>query len=445
LRTILKHQGRELYWATPALQHAYSSLASTQARLAVARKDLYAALCFYSDAARRTRSAELRAERMKAFAGFVQAAWEGKPPTTLNTNPFVRAFLLSADAEKDRTRLRSWTAEKRRTMANNVIVLKAPQQDEKGVLLIKYTPYFLTFLVNYRIPEITDRYSLVLEPSWYLYPSPYWALFACTDDSVVLECFSDEIKDAIVATGIPLVPVPVGSQDWVDTDVFRPLAGTNKDFDVVMIASFQRLKRHDVLFRAMQKIRPRRLKVALIGATWERDRREFEEEIRKYAVQDDCTIFQGLKPEQVNEVLNRSKVKVLLSKIEGGNKSVMEALAAGTPCVVYKHLIGRRDVHPETGLYVEDDELADALLYMSANYGKFSTREWLMRNSGIRNTTARLNAELQRKAAQTGNVWTADIVPKVNKYAGLRYHNDEDESRLRAATLDLETFLVALS
>ncbi len=445
IKDVLKHRGRDLYWESPALQRAYSSVAHTRARMAAVQNDLYSALEFYSDAARRTKDPDLRKTRLKEFASFIHAAWGSAPPASLDANPFVRAFFASSAADAQRTMLRSWTTEKRRTIADNVIVLKAPREKEKGVLLVKYSPYFLTFLLNYRLAEITRSYSLVLEPSWYLFPSPYWALFSCTEDPAVLECFSDEVKDAVLACDLPLRPVPVGSQDWVDTDVFRPLPGKPKDFDVVMIASFQRLKRHAVLFKAMQQIRPRRLKVALIGATWERDRKEFEEEIREYGVEEDCTIFQGLTAEQVNDVLNRSKVKVLLSKMEGGNKSVMEATAAGTPCIVYKHLVGRRDVHPETGVYVEDDELADALLEMSENHGKYSPREWLMKNSGIRNTTAKLNQVLRQQAQDQGRPWKTDIVAKVNKYAGLQYHQKRDEGRFRPATLELENFLAPIA
>jgi glycosyltransferase involved in cell wall biosynthesis len=262
---------------------------------------------------------------------------------------------------------------------------------------------------------------------------------------VVVQSFSTEIRDAILSCDLPLLPIAVGPQDWVDTEVFRPLPGTTKDFDVVMVASFQRLKRHAVLFRALQKIRPKRLRVALVGATWERDRQEFEEEIRSFGVQDDCTIFQGLSAEQVNDVLNRSKVKLLLSKMEGGNKAVLEALAAGTPCIIYKHLVGRRDIHPETGMYVEDDELPDALLYMSENYQRFSPREWLMQHSGIHHTTAVINTLLRDQAIRTGRPWTVDIVPKVNKYAGLRYHRPTDEEALRPATQTLQAYLAPLS
>ena len=90
----------------------------------------------------------------------------------------------------------------------------------------------------------------------------------------------------------------------------------------------------------MQKLRPRRIRVALVGVTWERTRKEFEEEIRSYGVEDDCTIFQGISPIQVNEVLNRSKVKILLTKIEGANRALSEAMSANVPVLVYKHIMG---------------------------------------------------------------------------------------------------------
>ena len=102
----------------------------------------------------------------------------------------------------------------------------------------------------------------------------------------------------------------------------------------------------------MKKLRLAPLSVGPRRRTWERARKEFEQEIRSYGVEDDCTIFQGIPPAQVNEVLNRSKVKVLLTKIEGANRALSEAMSANVPVLVYKHIMGprRTDINPMTGM-----------------------------------------------------------------------------------------------
>jgi glycosyltransferase involved in cell wall biosynthesis len=134
----------------------------------------------------------------------------------------------------------------------------------------------------------------------------------------------------------------------------------------------------------------------------------------------------------VNEVLNRSKVKVLLSKMEGGNKSVMEALAAGTPCLVYEGLIGRRDLTERSGMYTSDAELPEKLLYMVENHHRFDARGCMLSRSGVERSTEVLNAALRRAATDQGEPWTRDIVPGLHRFAGLAYRSEEDARSVEA-------------
>jgi glycosyltransferase involved in cell wall biosynthesis len=212
-----------------------------------------------------------------------------------------------------------------------------------------------------------------------------------------------------------------------------------------MIATFAPWKRHAVLFRAMQKLRPRRIRVALVGVTWERTRKEFEQEIRRYGVQDDCTIFQGILPAQVNEVLNRSKVEVLLTKIEGANRALSEAMSANVPVVVYKHIMGprRTDVNPTTGMYADDGELPDVLTRAIESYQQFQPRAWYLQNSGYENSTSTLNEALRLAAHARNEHWTTDIVGKVNRPEA-EYVSAADRASLAPAWKELEQFVCDL-
>jgi glycosyltransferase involved in cell wall biosynthesis len=256
---------------------------------------------------------------------------------------------------------------------------------------------------------------------------------------------SREAAETVHNVQIPIQPIAIGAQDWVDTEIFKPLPGVQKDFDAVVIANFAPWKRHAVLFRAMQKLRPRRIRVALVGVTWERTRKEFEEEIRRYGVQDDCTIFQGISPIQVNEVLNRSKVKILLTKIEGANRALSEAMSANVPVLVYKHIMGprRTDVNPMTGMYADDDELPDALIRAIESYKRFKPREWYLQNSGYQNSTSTLNEALRQAAHARNENWTTDIVGKVNR-PYVEYVSAADRASLTPAWRELEQYLCDL-
>lgn len=436
---------RDVYWERAWLQQLYSTSALCGARWAELTGDPYAALVRYCNAARRVRSPQMRSCRLQNLAEFVHRHFAVRPSRTLAENVFVRSFLESGPAHEVRAYLRMLSVPERLNLRGNLIVLKAPQEEERGVLLVQYTHAFEKFLVNFRLDRIGSRYSIVLEPSWATYPEPYWAYFSCRQTPVFAEVISEDAAQAVRDAGLSVVPVTIGAQDWVDPEVFRPLPGVAKEFDVAMIANFARFKRHAVLFQAMRKLRPRRLRVAILGGTWERTRAQFEAELRHFGVEDDCTIFQGLSAAEVNEVLNRSKVNLLLSKVEGGNRGLMEGFAANVPCVVYKRIVGPRhsDINSMTGLFADDNELADVLLDVIRSYDRFEPQRWFLQNTGCRNTTAKLNAALRREALRRGEKWTRYIVAKANRPES-EYVSSSDAMSLRPAWQELQEFLADL-
>jgi glycosyltransferase involved in cell wall biosynthesis len=442
LSVSVRQQLNELYWESPWMQWLYSTGALLTGRMLERSSNPYSSLIRYCNAARRVRDSELRANRLGMFSDFLKKNFAPHPPRTFEENVFVKYFLQSTDADRIRSFWRQRPSQERVNLRGNLILLKAPSRNESGVLLLTYTGACQFFLVNFDLKEISKRYVIVLEPSWATFPEPYMGFLSSCEPRAICEMISEEAADAVREAQIPLTPIAIGAQDWVDTEVFKPLNGVAKDFDVVMVATFAPWKRHAVLFRAMRQLRPRRLRVALIGGTWERTRKEFEEELRRYDVQDDCTIFQRLSPAEVNNVLNRSKIKVLLTKIEGANRALSEAFSANVPCVVYKHILGprRTDINPLTGVYADDDELADVLLKAIHSYKNFAPRKWYLQNSGYQKSTARLNEAL-RIAAQTRNEnWTAGIVQKVNR-PEVQYANTADRARLAPAWEQLERYL----
>lgn len=445
LAAALNYHARDYYWEHAWAQQVYSAVARAQARRAERRGNLYGALVRYADAARRIRHGELQRERLAEFAGFLRRHLESSASTPWIANPFLRSFLASEEAAERRASLRALSSAERLSLRGNIILLKAPANGERGVILVQYTPLFFSFLVNFDLPQLAAAYSLVLEPSWSLYPEPYWGLFATQETPVVTQVIREDAAQAVKESGLPLLAMPIGSQDWIDPDSFHPLPGEEKEFDVVMIANFMRLKRHELLFRVLQQVRPRRLKVAIIGRTWERTRAEFDALMRRYGVFEDCTVFQGLGPAEINRILNRSKVKVLLSKREGGNRALMEAWAAGVPCVVYKHIVGPRpgDVNPMTGMFSEDHELREVLLHAIENYREFRPREWFLAHTGCRNSTRKLNELLRQEAQRRGEPWTCDIMAKVNRIR-LEYLDAQAANALAPAWQRLEPCLAPL-
>ena len=445
LSSRVRYHLSDLYWQSDWLQWLYSTGALYSGRLLENSIDPYSSLVRICNAVRRIRDRELRVSRLQMFSDYLRRHFESHPPCTLEENLFVKSFLKSEEAERAREIWRNFSLRERLNLKGNLILLKAPRTNESGVLLLTYTRTSHFLLVNFDLTKISKRYAIVLEPSWATFPEPYMGLFSCSEPRTVCEMISGEATEAVGKAQIPVLPIAIGAQDWVDTEVFKPLPGIQKDFDVVMVATFAPWKRHAVLFRAMKKLRPRRIRLALVGVTWERTRKEFEQEIRSYGVEDDCTIFQGIPPAQVNEVLNRSKVKVLLTKIEGANRALSEAMSANVPVLVYKHIMGprRTDINPMTGMYADDDELPEVLIKAIETYQQFQPRAWYLQNSGYQNSTSTLNDALRRAAHARNEIWTTDIVAKVNR-PGAEYANAADRTSLATAWSELEQFLCDL-
>lgn len=441
---------REFYLDHPACQQAFALSTRARARRARRQGRLNLALNHYCDAFRRLitdngRNPELRRRGIAELAGFVREAHGGCWPASPAANRFVQAFLASPAAAAMRQEpWQAWPPERRSRLgdesASYFLVLKAPRPNERGVLMVKYTPYFERLLTLFRLGPLFERFTVVLEPSWTPYPETFWALFAGASSSTVCQSITPAMHDALTASGLPITSMLLGPQEWVDDRLFRPL-GLEKEFDVVMVASFAKIKRHAVLFRALRELRPRRLKVALVGTAWLRGQNAFERELRAWGVREDCTLFRALAPEQVNEVLNRSRVAVMLTRVEGGNKAVMEALAANVPVITYRGLVGPvHHITPATGRLASDHELARVLAETLAAAPGLSPRAWFDQHSGYRRATARLNDLLRAEAARRGEPWTADIVAKVNR-PYLAYADPEDEQRLAAGRRELTALL----
>jgi len=446
LKYTISQRLREFYWEHAGLQRLYSASALSCARWTSVTSDPYTALVHYCNAARRVRPAGLRAARLKEFATFVKSQFNACSPETLDKNIFVRSFLESAEADKIRARWSKYSRRQRLNLGGNLILLKAPREGEHGVLLIFYTGAFAQFLVNFRLDEVCSRYRVVLEPSWFTFPEPYWALGCSEENPLICQVFDQDAVRAVQECRLPLIALPMGAQDWVDPDVFKPLPGVKKEFDAIMIANFARYKRHDVMFRAMQRMRPRRIRLAIVGVTWERTRAEFEAEVRHFGMERDVVIFQGLSPPQVNEVFNKAKVNIFLARMEGGNRGVMEGFAANVPCIVYKHIYGgvrRSDINCATGVFADDEELHEVLLATTSTYDKFQPRAWFLQNTGYQNSTAKLNAFLREEGIRRREKWTADIVPKANRPEPV-YISERDKASLEGGWDELERSLTKL-
>lgn len=345
----------------------------------------------------------------------------------------------------DLVRLRHDKFDSNYSRQGHLIVLKKynPKNSEKGVIALKYNDTFQVFPSIFNLNSILKEYRIVFEPSSYrnihaslfLYANNGIHVFQATqeDDRIILEKLLPSFKC-----------LDLGSGDWVDFRIFKE-RDSSKCFDIVMVASWARLKRHEVLFQAMEKLLNRglRVKCALIGYPHDLSKNDILALADKYNVQSLIEIFENIKPEEVAQIIAASRLAVHLSRAEGTNKATYEALMCNVPIIVYKFNNGFRKnyINNNTGLFSDDIELDEKIEYVLSNLASFSPRSWLMKHSGYINSTNALNSFIKNIALISGEPWTADIVQKINK-PNFYYANEEDRVAMDSAFEDLKRHLL---
>ncbi len=314
------------------------------------------------------------------------------------------------------------------------LVLKAPRCEgtcvvEKGVLLLTNNDHLQIVRRHIDIASLLDRYVLVLEPSWSTYANPTLLSFCVfMDHPVVVMSPCRKDYEFLEGLGTNLRPISTGPSDWVDPNVFRPLAGREKRYDAVMISRWTVQKRHHLLFRAMRRIGDPSFRVALLAATGYSaiDRAAILEQIDALGLASQITIFEDVSPTRVNKILNESIVNLLLSRQEGAPRCLFEGFFAGVPGLAFANHLGLPKTHftPQTGRLIEENELADALLYFRQHGSEFEPRSWAVEHIAPEVTTAKLNHVLKQLAVERNEPWTRDIVAKCNR-PNARYYPDD--------------------
>jgi glycosyltransferase involved in cell wall biosynthesis len=324
------------------------------------------------------------------------------------------------------------------------LVLKAPRflgdkVIEKGALLLKFTEQFLIFRKCVDVASVLQHYVLTLEPSWSGHSNLnilYFTRFS--EQPIVVMAADKRDRQFLRKLGSNLIPVSFGPGAWVNPSVFRPLENYQKRFDAIMVARWATYKRHHALFRALKKIGDPNFKVALVANPWPRKRKDIELLLDFYGVSNNVNIFEALTHEEVNEMLNASKVNLVLSFQEGDNRSLSEGFCAGTPGIALWNNTGisKDRFNAQTGKLIDEKDLSSELLYFQKHWSEFRPRRWALENITPEITTSKLNRLLKDLAKKRGEEWTTDIVCKCNS-PELKYYPDENAGKGLPAMEDI--------
>lgn len=317
----------------------------------------------------------------------------------------------------------------------DLMILKpyCPNTQEKGVIIIHFTEVLAKFAAIFNLMKIAEKYRIILEPSWWGYQNPYFLFYLCLPTDIVIECPFEKDFEFISNLKRNFYPIRLGAGDWVNHELFVDGKNEPKKFDLVMVGNWSKIKRHIVLFGAVEKMSHKeKIRIALIGySSHNRTKKDIMKEAEKFNLAQQITIFEDINAVEVAELLRKSKVNLLLSKGEGANRGIFEGLFSGNVLVVYKYNKGvnKSIINNNTGYLAADDELCYVLRKAINDYYNFSTGKWARNNTGYMESTNILNEMLKKIALENNEVWASDIVPKKNQPNNL-YAQEDDRIRL---------------
>jgi glycosyltransferase involved in cell wall biosynthesis len=380
-----------------------------------------------------------------------------RDPETLANNRILQSFVRSAHAEKLRQQYlrhgESFAAAMKFPRANddarrqgNLVVLKAPgdSPSEKGVLYLQYTESIAAFAALFDVATLARRYRLVLEPSTWGYQDESFLLLAGRELDVLVQA-QDEIDFRYIESlGCNLTPLRLGAGDWVDPDTFREDAGSAKECDFVMVASWSPMKRHRLLFESLAAARLSDARVALIGYPWDGRTGADIGRLAAHCGLRHVSIFERVSPEIVAQTLRRSRVGVMLSLREGANRGLYECLFSNVPIVLTRENRGVNQSHinARTGCLASDAELPAKLRSTLECAAGFHPRPWALQHTGRHNAYVALSAALESIAAARGESFSRPIA-RIRSAPYAVYADDEDRIALAASYRELASLLRA--
>ncbi len=311
---------KERFYESRALQYPYASLMDIQARAARSRGQVYEAIARLLHLWKQMGEQRFGMARMNRLKELIQEnCYRDGELLPATENRLRLEFIHSERARELRNIYRSFAPDHRVRLRfphdedperqGDLVILKAYNRStgERGVLLIKYSETILAMPAMFDLGTLASHYMLVLEPSSWGYQDARFLLYLGSDVDVLVQAPRAADFDFVEQLDTNLTSVRVGAGEWGDPSVFRPrAAGKDATCDVVMVAAWDPLKRHEVFFRAaanLKQERGLRLRIALIGYNMSWTRQQIEQLLHEYDLERQCTIYEDIPHSEVASVI----------------------------------------------------------------------------------------------------------------------------------------------
>ncbi len=309
-----------------------------------------------------------------------------------------------------------------------ILILKLPTLSEtkvieKGALIIKFSETFIPIYFFLNVKLLTKYFRVILEPSWVGYSiENILAWTALSPEKVVVLASYKSDFDLLSSINTNLIPITLGSADWVDTSIFDKIPSTEKIYDAIYVANFDPIKRVDRYRRAIWRIsrkRPGYKAVLVCAEKTGSAKREVLATLESYGSDggESFEYIPGLDQASLNVMFSKSKVNVLVSLREGQNKGLAEGLFCGTPALLIEENVGGNHIHINemTGRVVPDAELENTLEWFADHYTEFAPDEWAISHISPKVSTNTLSQMLKKIELSEGRQWTGGLFVKVNR------------------------------
>lgn len=272
-----------------------------------------------------------------------------------------------------------------RLFESMLIVVKSPSGTDKGVAILKYSYYFPLIIKLFDVNQLTQKYHLVLEPSWAGFLDLSILSYVQFNEPVFVMTYETKDKRLLTQLNTNLVPIDIGPNWWVDESNFNFSSTSERDIDVIVVASWSKFKRHYQILKTLKKVIKTKpdLKICLVGYDGDLSITFIKKMIGAFGLHNNVEIHHKVPTEKVAELFARSKVNILWSRFEGNNRSIIEGFFCDTPVILREgHNFGDHYpyINEQTGLYANEHTLPEKILSILNEDSLFSPREYVMQN-----------------------------------------------------------------
>jgi len=214
-------------------------------------------------------------------------------------------------------------------------------------------------LLHYRycLPKFLERYDSFIKRN------------ILKNIAKIIEFFSFLIADTIAVTTLDLKSNVIENHinedkikmlpNFVNIDIFRPIE-TEKLYDLVYIGRLHPEKNIDLLLDIMKK--KENLKLLIVGSFGGLEKKVKERVENEKII--NVTLQDNIPNDEVPIYLNKAKIFILVSRVEGHPKALIEAMSCGLPSIV-SNVEGNRETvqNRKNGLIVEivENEISEAI------------------------------------------------------------------------------------